>query len=60
MSAVAGLGSLGIAPLGFPGTGAALGAWGPGPVFAVSAAVCALSGAYGLAVRAVRRAELPR
>ncbi|MFF6792332.1 MFS transporter [Streptomyces filamentosus] len=60
VSAVAGLGSLGIAPLSFPVTGAALGAWGPGPVFAVSAAVCALSGAYGLAVRAVRRAELPR
>ncbi|MEU3398340.1 MFS transporter [Streptomyces filamentosus] len=60
VSAVASLGSLGIAPLSFPVTGAALGAWGPGPVFAVSAAVCALSGAYGLAVRAVRRAELPR
>ncbi|MFI8512476.1 MFS transporter [Streptomyces sp. NPDC085460] len=60
VSAVASLGSLGIAPLGYPVTGAALGAWGPGPVFAVSAAVCALSGVYGLAVRAVRRAELPK
>ncbi|MEU9853001.1 MFS transporter [Streptomyces sp. NPDC047974] len=60
VSAVASLGSLGIAPLSFPVTGAAIGAWGPGPVFVVSAAVCALSGVYGLAVRAVRRAELPK
>ncbi|MCM1948788.1 MFS transporter [Streptomyces sp. G2] len=60
VSAVAGLGSLGIAPLSFPLTGAAIGVWGPGPVFAVSAAVCALAGVYGLAVRAVRRAELPK
>ncbi|MFF9147308.1 MFS transporter [Streptomyces sp. NPDC014861] len=59
VSAVAALGSLGIAPLGYPVTGAAIGAWGPGPVFAVSAAVCALSGVYALGVRAVRRAELP-
>ncbi|MGW3514976.1 MFS transporter [Streptomyces hydrogenans] len=60
VSAVAGLGSLGIAPLSFPLTGAAIGVWGPGPVFVVSAAVCALAGVYGLAVRAVRRAELPK
>ncbi|MFE5795112.1 MFS transporter [Streptomyces sp. NPDC056503] len=60
VSAVAGLGSLGIAPLGYPVTGVALGVWGPGPVFVVSAAVCALSGVYALAVRAVRRAELPK
>ncbi|MEV6200039.1 MFS transporter [Streptomyces sp. NPDC051771] len=60
VSAVASLGSLGIAPLSFPVTGAAIGLWGTGPVFAVSAAVCALSGVYGLAVRAVRRAELPK
>ncbi|WP_426363398.1 MFS transporter [Streptomyces sp. E-08] len=60
VSAVSSLGSLGIAPLSFPVTGAALGAWGPGPVFVVSAAVCALSGVYALAVRAVRRAELPK
>ncbi|MFE3123773.1 MFS transporter [Streptomyces hydrogenans] len=60
VSAVASLGSLGIAPLSFPLTGAAIGVWGPGPVFAVSAAVCALAGVYGLAVRAVRRAELPK
>ncbi|MFD6247970.1 MFS transporter [Streptomyces roseolus] len=60
VSAVAGLGSLGIAPLSYPVTGAAIGLWGTGPVFAVSAAVCALSGVYALAVRAVRRAELPK
>ncbi|WP_200428076.1 MFS transporter [Streptomyces sp. NE5-10] len=60
VSAVASLGSLGIAPLSFPLTGAAIGVWGPGPVFVVSAAVCALAGVYGLAVRAVRRAELPK
>lgn len=60
VSAVASLGSLGIAPLSYPVTGAAIGLWGTGPVFAVSAAVCALSGVFGLAVRAVRRAELPK
>ncbi|MFF2776250.1 MFS transporter [Streptomyces sp. NPDC058052] len=59
VSAVAGLGSLGIAPLSYPLTGTAIGLWGTGPVFVVSAAVCALSGVYALAVRAVRRAELP-
>ncbi|MEU7388024.1 MFS transporter [Streptomyces tanashiensis] len=59
VSAVASLGSLGLAPLTYPVTGVALGAWGTGPVFVVSAAVCALAGVYALAVRAVRRAELP-
>ncbi|MEE1819167.1 MFS transporter [Streptomyces sp. SP18ES09] len=59
VSAVSSLGSLGIAPLSFPLTGAAIGLWGTGPVFAVSAAVCALSGAYALAVPVLRRAELP-
>ncbi|MGC0332597.1 MFS family permease [Streptomyces sp. SAI-170] len=52
--------SLGVAPLTFPLTGAAIGAWGPAPVFTVSAAVCGLAGAYGLGSRALRRAELPR
>ncbi|WP_370411948.1 MFS transporter [Streptomyces fradiae] len=60
VSAVSSLCSLGLAPLSFPLTGAAIGLWGPGPVFAVSAAVCALSGAYALLVPALRRAELPR
>ncbi|MFE1549230.1 MFS transporter [Streptomyces sp. NPDC058718] len=52
--------SLGIAPLSFPLTGAAVGLWGPGPVFTASAAVCALGGIFGLAVTSLRRAELPK
>lgn len=59
VSAVSSLGSLGIAPLGLPVAGAAIGLWGLGPVFVVSASICALSGVYGLAVKALRRAELP-
>ncbi|MFB7344802.1 MFS transporter [Streptomyces hydrogenans] len=59
VSAVSSLGSLGLAPLSFPLTGAAIGLWGPGPVFVASAAVCALSGVFALAVPALRRAELP-
>ncbi|MDX5576478.1 MFS transporter [Streptomyces griseus] len=49
-----------IAPLSYPVTGAAVALWGTGPVFAVSAAVCAAGGAMGLAVTTLRRAELPR
>ncbi|MFJ3537696.1 MFS transporter [Streptomyces sp. NPDC090109] len=60
VSAVAGLCSLGLAPLTFPVTGAAIGLWGTGPVFAASAAVCALAGLYGLLTPALRRAELPK
>ncbi|MFF8376570.1 MFS transporter [Streptomyces sp. NPDC015661] len=60
VTAVSSLASLGIAPLSFPVTGAAIGLWGPGPVFAVSASICALAGVYTLAVPALRRAELPR
>ncbi|MDV5144954.1 MFS transporter [Streptomyces sp. SBC-4] len=52
--------SLGIAPLSFPLVGAAVGVWGPAPVFTACAAICALSGIYGLSVTALRRAELPR
>ncbi len=52
--------SLGVAPLTFPLTGAAIGLWGTGPVFTVSAAVCGLAGVYGLFSGALRRAELPR
>ncbi|MFF0555110.1 MFS transporter [Streptomyces sp. NPDC004266] len=59
VTAVSGLASLGIAPLSFPVTGAAIGLWGPGPVFAASASICALAGVYTLAVPALRRAELP-
>ncbi|MFJ9623573.1 MFS transporter [Streptomyces sp. NPDC101181] len=49
-----------VVPLSYPVTGAAVAAWGTGPVYAVSAAVCATGGALGLAVTALRRAELPR
>ncbi|MFH8622204.1 MFS transporter [Streptomyces vietnamensis] len=60
VSAVSSLLSLGIAPLSFPLTGGAIGLWGLGPVYAVSAAVCGLAGVYSLLVTAVRRAELPK
>ncbi|WP_326765054.1 MFS transporter [Streptomyces sp. NBC_01591] len=49
-----------IAPLSYPVTGAAVAAWGTGPVFVTSAAVCALGAATGLAFTRLRRAELPR
>ncbi|MFI1729572.1 MFS transporter [Streptomyces acidicola] len=52
--------SLGLAPLTFPLTGAAIGLWGTGPVFTLSAAVCGLAGVYGLCSGPLRRAELPR
>ncbi|MFF3321811.1 MFS transporter [Streptomyces sp. NPDC002889] len=52
--------SLGLAPLSFPVTGAAVGLWGTTPVFALSAAICAAGGVYGLCSRDLRRAELPR
>ncbi|MGW6910614.1 MFS transporter [Streptomyces sp. NPDC054940] len=52
--------SLGVAPLTFPLTGAAIGLWGTGPVFVASAAVCGLAGVVGLCARNLRRAELPR
>ncbi|MFI6010453.1 MFS transporter [Streptomyces sp. NPDC051243] len=52
--------SLGIAPLTFPVTGAAIGLWGTGPVFVASAVVCGLAGVVGLCARDLRRAELPR
>jgi MFS family permease len=59
VTAVTSLVSLGIAPLTFPVTGAAIGLWGAAPVFVVSASICALAGVYTLAVPALRRAELP-
>ncbi|MEU2071157.1 MFS transporter [Streptomyces anulatus] len=49
-----------LIPLSYPATGAAIAFWGTGPVYAVSAAVCAAGGAVGLAFTALRRAELPR
>ncbi|MET9044766.1 MFS transporter [Streptomyces sp. NPDC004362] len=60
VSAVGGIVSLGIAPLSMPLSAAAVGAWGTGPVFVVSAAVCGLGGVVALCVRDLRRAELPR
>lgn len=51
--------SLGLAPLSFPLTGAAVGLWGATPVFAGSALVCAAGAAYGLCSAHLRRAELP-
>jgi MFS family permease len=60
VTAVSGLVSLGFAPLSMPVSAAAIGAWGTGPVFVVSAAVCGLGGVVALCVPALRRAELPR
>ena len=60
VTAAAGIVSLGIAPLGMPLSAAAIGLWGTGPVFAVSAAVCALGGVVALCAPDLRRAELPR
>jgi hypothetical protein len=59
VSAVGGLVSLGLTPLSMPLSAAAIGAWGTGPVFVVSAAVCGLGGVVALCVRDLRRAELP-
>ncbi|MFJ5041323.1 MFS transporter [Streptomyces parvulus] len=60
VTAVAGIVSLGIAPLSMPLSAAAIGVWGTGPVFTVSALVCALGGAVALCAPGLRRAELPR
>ncbi len=49
-----------LIPLSYPATGAAIALWGTGPVYAVSAAVCAAGGAVGLTFTELRRAELPR
>ncbi|MDX3852826.1 MFS transporter [Streptomyces sp. AK02-01A] len=59
VTSVATLFMLGIAPLCYPLTGAAVSLWGTGPVFVVSAAVCGTGGLLGFAFPAVRRAELP-
>lgn len=60
VTAVAGIVSLGIAPLSMPLSAAAIGVWGTGPVFAASAAVCGLGGVVALCAPGVRRAELPK
>ncbi|SED26778.1 Predicted arabinose efflux permease, MFS family [Streptomyces sp. 3213] len=59
VTALSSLVSLGLAPLTMPLSAAAIGAWGTGPVFVVSAVVCGLGGVVALSVRDVRRAELP-
>ncbi|WP_053142339.1 MFS transporter [Streptomyces ambofaciens] len=59
VTAVAGIVSLGIAPLSMPVSAAAIGVWGTGPVFAVSAVVCGLGGLVALCAPHLRRAELP-
>jgi predicted MFS family arabinose efflux permease len=59
VTAVSGLISLGLTPLSMPFTAAAIGAFGLGPVYVVSAAVCGLGGVVALAVPGLRRAELP-
>jgi MFS family permease len=60
VTAVSGLVSLGLTPLSMPLSAAAIGVWGTGPVFAVSAVVCGLGGVVALAARDLRRVELPR
>ncbi|MET9257926.1 MFS transporter [Streptomyces sp. NPDC003717] len=60
VSSVAGIVSLGLAPLSMPVSAAAIGAWGTGSVFAASAMVCGLGGIVILCAPALRRAELPR
>ncbi|WP_053749571.1 MFS transporter [Streptomyces sp. MMG1533] len=60
VTAVSGLVSLGFAPLSMPLSAAAIGAWGTGPVFVVSAVVCGLGGVVALCAGDLRRAELPR
>ncbi|GGV18631.1 MFS transporter [Streptomyces filipinensis] len=59
VTAVSSLISLGLTPLSMPVAAAAIGTWGLGPVYAVSAAVCGLGGLVALVVPALRRAELP-
>ncbi|WP_316777717.1 MFS transporter [Streptomyces sasae] len=60
VTALSGLVSLGLAPLSMPLTATAIGAFGLGPVYVVSAVVCGLGGVVALAAPGLRRAELPR
>ncbi|MFJ6844722.1 MFS transporter [Streptomyces griseoluteus] len=59
ITAVASLVSLGLAPLSMPFAATAIGAFGLGPVFVASAAVCGLGGVVVLCFPHLRRAELP-
>ncbi|WP_369185629.1 MFS transporter [Streptomyces sp. Y1] len=54
------LSMLGLSPLAYPLVGAAIGAWGAGPVFVACGAFGCLGLVLALASPAVRRAELPR
>ncbi|MEU2581672.1 MFS transporter [Streptomyces avermitilis] len=60
VSSVAGIVSLGFAPLSMPLSAAAIGWWGTGPVFVTSATVCGLGGVVVLCSGPLRRAKLPR
>lgn len=60
VTSVMSLSGFGFAPLAYPVFGAAVGVWGPTPVFLASAALGMLGGVLGLATPAVRAAELPR
>jgi MFS family permease len=51
---------VGLAPLSYPLVGAAIGAWGAGPVFVGCGAFAGLGAVIVFAASAVRRAELPR
>jgi MFS family permease len=51
---------VGLAPLSYPAAGAAISAWGTGPVFAGAAALSACGVVYLLLSPVARRAELPR
>ncbi|MEU9762355.1 MFS transporter [Streptomyces sp. NPDC047985] len=51
---------VGLAPLSYPVVGAAIGAWGPGPVFVGCGAFASLGVVVVLSSAAVRHAELPR
>ncbi|MFF1721634.1 MFS transporter [Streptomyces sviceus] len=59
VTAVSSLVGLGFAPLSMPLSAAAIGAFGTGPVFVTSAAVCGLGGVVALCAPNLRRAELP-
>ncbi|MBC9712162.1 MFS transporter [Streptomyces sp. TRM66268-LWL] len=52
--------ALGLAPLCYPVTGAAIGIWGSRPVFAASACLIVVGSLIGLASRSLRTAELPQ
>ncbi|CAL9674476.1 Enterobactin exporter EntS (plasmid) [Streptomyces sp. enrichment culture] len=60
VSSVAGLVSLGIAPMTYPVFGSAVAMWGVRDVFVGSALLVALGGVTGLCATSLRRVELPR